>query len=130
MRPANYGVFKGRWQRAWQDTGYSTAGWPEKLLHERHIGALLLPIPAGRVGLAVDDHPELVAEPLFSTGVPSEGADQGEITLGVLTTWLPEYGAGTLLAPPVVEVVGRRGALERRVEDFGLRWDLPAAEGV
>jgi hypothetical protein len=37
----------------------------------------------------VGDHPGGVAEPLFSTGVPSEGADQSEIAL-VLTTWLPE----------------------------------------
>ena len=129
VRPANYGVFKGRWQRAWRDTENSTAGWTKKLLDEQ-ISALLLPIPAGRVGLAVGDHPELVAEPLLSTGVPSEGADQGEITLGVLTTWLPEYGAGTLLAPPVIEVVGRRGPLERRVEDFGVDWHLPVADGV
>ena len=90
----------------------------------------MLPIPAGRVGLAVGDHPEPVAEPLFSTGVPSEGADQSEIALGVLTTWLPEYGAGTLLAPPVIEVVGRRGPLERRVEDFRLGWHLPVADDV
>jgi hypothetical protein len=130
VRPANYGVFKGRWQRAWRDTEYSTAGWPKKLLDEQ-LGALLLPIPAGRVGLAVGDHPELVAEPLLSTGVPSEGADQGEITLGVLTTtWLPEYGAGTLLAPPILELVGRRGPLERRVEDSGLDWHLRVADGV
>jgi hypothetical protein len=78
----------------------------------------------------VGDHPEPVTEPLFSTGVPSEGADQSESAAGVITTWLPEYGAGTLLAPPVIEVVGRRGPLERRVEDFRLGWHLPVADDV
>jgi hypothetical protein len=54
----------------------------------------------------VGDHPEVVAEPLLSTGVPSEGADQSEIALVALTSWLPEHGAGTLLAPPILEFVG------------------------
>jgi hypothetical protein len=30
VRPANYGVFKGRWQRAWRDTEYSTARLAEE----------------------------------------------------------------------------------------------------
>jgi hypothetical protein len=78
----------------------------------------------------VGDHPAVIAEPLFSTGAPPQGGGQNEIVLGLLTTWITEYGEGTLLAPPVIEVVGRRGPLERRVEDFGLDSPLPRPDGV
>ena len=123
VRAASYGTFKARRERAWRGAEYSTAGWPKRLLNEQ-IGALLLPIPAGRVGLAVGEHPSVIAEPLLSTGAPSQGGDHDEIALGLLTTWISTHSEGALLAPPVVEVVGRRGPLERRVVDFGLDWHL------
>ncbi len=85
----------------------------------------------GRVGAAVGVHPICVAEPIFSKGRPGPGG-QDEIVLGLLTNWCRNAAPGVtaLLAPPVVERIGQRGVLDRRVEDFGLTWHLPRADGI
>src|SRR3954447_26941206 len=49
VRMAAYPSFKGGREIAWSGTPYSTATWPEKL-RDSEYAALLLPIPAGRVG--------------------------------------------------------------------------------
>jgi len=130
VRAASYGPWKAQRERAWQRDECTTAGWPKKL-DDAEIAALLLPISAGRVGAAVGTHPICIAEPIFSKGRPGSGG-QDEIVLGLLTNWCrnPSAGVTGLLAPPVVERIGQRGVLDRRVEDFGLTWHLPRADGI
>ena len=76
--------------------------------------------------------PACVAQPVFSKGTPGRGGDRSDIVLGLVTNWWANPGEGVtaLLAPPVVEVIGKRGVVERQVEDFGLEWPLPVADGV
>jgi hypothetical protein len=79
----------------------------------------------------VGTHPVCVAGPIFSKGRPGSGG-QDEIVLGLLTNWCRNAARGVtgLLAPPVVDRIGQRGVLDRRVEDFDLTWRLPVADGI
>ena len=95
--------------------------------------ALLLPISAGRVGVAVGKHPRAIASPIFTSGAPGRhGGDYTDFVLGLVARWVGNPGEGMTarLAPPVIELVGRRGVLERRVEAFGQEWPLAHADGV
>lgn len=129
----SYAQFRAGWTRAWvkQGGGYSTAGWPDALEVGEH-GVLLLPLPAGRVGLAAGRHPRVLASPLFLNGRPPQGRDHLDICVNTLATWLrqPTGNVAPLLAPPVIEVI-QRGRIERRyVESFEAKWPLAAADGL
>jgi hypothetical protein len=131
VRDSGYGSFRAGWTKAWTDEPYSTASWPKKLADSQH-GALLLPLPAGRVGNAVGRYPALAAEPIFGTGTPVAGRGVEDLLRGLLVHWIsnPADGHAARLAPPVIERIGARGVLERTVERFGVEWPLPTADGV
>ncbi len=132
--PEEYPAWKTAWEAAWrkQRASWSTAQWPDAIDRESY-GALLLPISAGRVGVAVGKHPRAIASPIFTSGSPGRhGGDYTDLALGLVARWIGNPGDGVTarLAPPVIELVGRRGVLERRVEAFGQEWPLPHPDGV
>jgi hypothetical protein len=132
--PAEYAAWKAARETAWrkQRASWSTAQWPDAIESDGYA-ALLLPISAGRVGVAVAKHPRAIASPIFTSGAPGRhGGDYTDLVLGLVVRWLgnPGEGVTTRLAPPVIELVGRRGVLKRRVEAFGQEWPLPHPDGV
>jgi hypothetical protein len=122
-----YARFHKGWAKAWRRTDHSTLLWPEAL-GESDFAALLLPIPARRATLAAGSHPAVVADPVLAVGTGLSPAGLEPLVLAAVTEWIarPGDGFGPRLAPPVVEVMGRRGAIDRRVEGFGQDWPLPA----
>lgn len=125
--------FRAGWTRAWvkQGSSYSTGGWPDRLEVGEH-GVLLLPLPAGRVGLAAGRHPRVVARPLFLNGRPPQGRDYIDICANALATWLgqPTGNVAPLLAPPVIELIQRGRVARRFVQHFDAQWPLPNADGL
>jgi hypothetical protein len=65
----SYGAWKRDQERAWRRQGgrYSTASWPAQL-GDDETAVVLLPLDAGRVGLAAGKQPRAVADPVFSCG--------------------------------------------------------------
>lgn len=128
---AGYAAWKADRESAWRKQGgsWTTASWPSSLDADA-FGALLLPLPAGRMGLAAGKHPRPVAAPLFTWGTPREGRYE-DLVLGLVARWTASAveRPTARLAPPVVEVV-QGGRVERRLVDFGLWWPLPAPDGV
>ena len=118
----------------------STAQWSDAIDLESYP-VLLLPMSAGRVGVAVavavavavDKHPRAIASSIFTSGSPRRhGSDSTDLALGLVARWVGNPGKGVTarLAPPVIELVGRRGVVERRMEALGQEWPLPHADGV
>jgi hypothetical protein len=128
-----YGTWKAAWTKAWRNQGakWSTAQWPDTLAADA-FATLLLPVPAGRVGLAIGKHPRVLATPIFTSGPAPEQGSYSDLALGLIAQWItnPADGHSARLALPVLEVIARAGVLERRVEDFGHEWPLPAPDGV
>jgi hypothetical protein len=129
----SYDGFRAGWEKAWcnQNGRWTTRSWLEEL-PDGHVGVLLLPLRAGRVGVAVGRYPRAAADPLFTSGTGGEGAGHLDACLSVLTSWVCRPGAGVTarLAPPVIEVIQRGRVASRTVEDFGQSWPLPVADGV
>src|SRR4051812_41752426 len=130
----SYAELKRSHERAWRRQGgrYTTASWPAQLA-EAEFAAVLLPLGAGRVGVAAGRHPKLVASPIFSCGTPAGGElPYDDLVLGLVARWVANPGDGQTarLAPPVVELVQRGRVIERRVVDFDQRWPLPPPDGV
>jgi hypothetical protein len=129
----SYPAFREARHKAWRREGgvFNTTAWPAHL-DRAEYGVLLLPLAAGRPGLAVGRHPEPVADPVFGTGVPQRRAGFEELPLIAITRWVIDPGQKlpALLAPPVLEVVTRRGVLERRLLGWGLDWHLPTPDGL
>jgi hypothetical protein len=95
---------------------------------------VLVPLAAGRVGVAAGRQPRLGASPIFSHGKPAlaGGAPYDDLVLGLVARWVANPGEGTTarLAPPIIEVVQRGRVVERRVADFDQSWPLPVPDGV
>lgn len=131
--PEGYVTWREAREKAWRRQGglWSAAAWPERL-EDAGSGALLLPLAAGRVGLAVGEQPRAVADPVFMAGTAPRNCSFEDLALGLVTTWATNRSDAVtaVLAPPVLEVVSRRGVLERRVLGWGLEWPLPAPHGV
>lgn len=129
----SYPVWKRDQERAWKRQGgrYSTASWPARL-EDEETAVVLLPLDAGRVGLAAGKRPRVVADPVFSCGVPPSGGSYEDIVLALVTGWVSNPGEGhsARLAPPVAEVIQRGSVVERGVVDFGQQWPLPAPDGL
>lgn len=132
VRAASYPAWRQGWEKSWRkkQTGLSTADWPDSL-DESEVGALLVPVSAGRVGTALGKFPRPVAEPTLIVGHVAEGTDPEDAALAVVAQWFEHLAPpGTISAPPVVEtIVG--GRVDRRwVARFGVAWTLPAADGL
>ncbi len=129
----SYPAWKRDQERTWKRQGgrYSTASWPVQL-GENEIAVVLLPLAAGRVGLAAGKHPRAVADPIFSCGALPSGGGHEDIVLALVTSWVSNPGEGhsARLAPPVVEVFQRGSVVERRLVGFGQQWPLRAPDGV
>jgi hypothetical protein len=131
--PPSWPQWRAEREQAFRRKGqpYSALGWPEELKHGQYAAALL-PVSAGRVGLAVAKHPSLVASPYVAIGAPADG-QLDDLPLGVVARWVsnPAEGQSARLAPPVIEVIQRGRVIERRVETFGTdAWSLPVADDV
>ena len=120
-------------ERAWRKHGgqYGTHGWPKTLTGEQ-IAAVLLPLPAGRVGLSAGPYPRLLASPKFTVGAAGERVLSDDPALSLIATWVstPAPDVAARLAPPVIEVFQRGHIVERRIQTFGISWPLPAADGI
>jgi len=130
----SYAEFTRVHERAWRRQGgrYSTVNWPAQLA-DGEIAAVLVPLAAGRVGVAAGRQPKLVASPIFSRGRPTGGdAPYDDLVLGLVARWVANPGDGQTarLAPPVIELVQRGRVIERRLVDFGQPWRLPTADGL
>jgi hypothetical protein len=134
---SGYGPWREGVERGWRrhnarDPGreLSTVSWPRTLTAD-HVAVLLLPLPAGRVGVAARKA-RPVADPVFSAGVPLVGAPRADPVLELLLTWTqnPSDGTTARLAPPVIEVIVHGKVDERWAETFGLDWSLPLADGI
>jgi hypothetical protein len=92
----------------------------------------LLPLAAGRVGVSVGKYPRVVADPVCSAGRPPDGGTYDDLVLGLVAGWVgnPAPRMSARLAPPVIEVVQRGRITDRRLEDFGTEWPLPAPDGL
>ena len=128
----SYGQWKADRERVWRRQGgkFGTDAWPGTI-ESGAYGALLLPLPAGRVGLAAGKNPRAIASPLFTTGAPPDGRYE-DLVLSVLARWMsnPADGLAARLAPPVIEVVQRGRVVDRRLAGFGIAWPLPAPDGL
>jgi hypothetical protein len=122
-----YRRFRKGWAKAWRREDHSTMLWPESLADDE-FAALLLPLPARRPALAAGRHPVLVGDPLLGLGTGMGPGDFDGLALALVTEWAatPGQGFAPRLAPPFVEVLARRGVLDRRIAGFGQDWPLPS----
>jgi hypothetical protein len=130
----SYDEFRTGRAKAWRKQGqrYDCHAWP-KALDTQGIAALLLPISAGRVGVAVGKHPRVVADPLFSSNHLATSQAPHDICLSLIASWIcnPADGMTARLAPPVIEVIQGGRVQRRAAETFGLDgWPLPLADGL
>jgi hypothetical protein len=130
---SSYGPWKAEREKAWRKQGgrYTTATWPQSIQPDAY-GLLLLPLAAGRVGVSVGKYPQVVADPVCSSGHPPHGGTYDDLVLGLVTSWVgnPAPGMSARLAPPVIEVVQRGRITDRRLEDFAAEWPLVAPDGL
>jgi hypothetical protein len=133
IAPSGYPAFREAREQAWRRQGgtWTTRHWPADLADD-NVGVLLLPLPAGRVGVAAGKHPRVAASPMFTAGRATMESGYHDACLTLLTSWVCQPGPGLTarLAPPVIEVTQRRGLTARAVERFGQPWPLPIADGV
>jgi len=133
VAPQSYEEFRAGWMRAWAKHGgaYSAEKWVRTLAAGEYA-VLLLPLPAGRVGVAVGRHPRAMSRPLFLAGRPPHGRGYSDTCAHALATWLslPTGPVAPLLAPPVIEVIQRGQVEQRYVEEFGAQWPLAQPDGL
>lgn len=127
-----YPTWRDGWARSWQKKRlpWSTASWPAKL-PSTELAALLVPISAGRVGIALGKHPRPVSEPTFITGLVPDDGSTDDLALAITAHWMQHLApAGLCPAPPVVETIVHGKVDERRAVDFGVAWSLPEPDGL
>lgn len=121
------------WRAAWGDAGFATPTiqWPRGL-PTGQTAALLVPLLAGRVGPAIGKHPTPVFEPVLVHALLPEGVGASDLALNVILRWLASRtaGQGALLAPPVLELARGGAIVDRRLETYNVKWDLPAPDGL
>lgn len=125
------------WARGWQ-TAWARAGvrdpkivWPDALPLD-HTAALLVPVPPGRVGLAIGRHPVPQVIPLLAHAFLPGDVDAADFALNLLLHWLDTRpaGASVVLGPPVLEYASSGRVDRRQLETYGQNWPLPAPDGV
>lgn len=130
---ASYKAFKPAHGAAWrsQRLPCSVGAWPDSI-REGELAAVVLPLQAGRVGLAAGKQPKPVAMPFIATGASTRPGDYDDIVLAAVLSWLTSAptGRAVRLSPPVVEEMQRDAVTERRVVEFGRAWSLPRADGI
>ncbi|MBJ7331455.1 MAG: hypothetical protein JHC95_16300 [Solirubrobacteraceae bacterium] len=130
--PRGYPAFRDGWERVWRKKRqpWSVATWPASL-PDGELGALLLPVSAGRVGPALGKHPKALSEPVFLAGRTLEADGPDDLALATVAHWIKHVAAPRLIAaPPVVELINL-GRVDRRwAVDFGVTWSLPVADGL
>jgi hypothetical protein len=132
--PPNYFRWSRGWRKAWQRARFVPAQleWPLSLPEDR-VAALLLPLPAGRVGGALTGFPTPIANPsLVHAALPADVSPH-DLGLNVVMRWIQSRGPAQAgrLAPPVLEQIGPDGVpIARESHTWGVEWDLPAADGI
>jgi hypothetical protein len=128
----------------WERRNPSGVGaWPRRLEPDDYA-LNLWPLPAGRVGRAAGlggdvrkrQPRDILCTPGLTRFNPNE--ENTDMTTGLAVAaaiWLDGIGMKKFqalrLAPPVLEAWAPGGRLiSRTVEDFGLEWSLPAADGI
>jgi len=128
-----YPAWATGWRAAWTKAGVQTPTllWPRGL-PTGQVAALLLPLPAGRVGPAVGRHPSPVFEPLLVHALLPDDVGARDFGLNLILRWLESRadGQGARLAPPVLELTQGGRVTRRALETYGLEWDLPAPDGL
>ena len=134
----HYVAWRAARLRAWKRDGsaWTTSTWPERL-HEPQTAAVLLPQSHGGHWRG---QPAEIAMPLFVTGMAKIARDlEHPYEVHVLTLMLQwaslaadetngsDRFHGALLAPPLVDLIGRRPS-PRVPCDLGLSWSLEPSE--
>lgn len=130
--PRSYPSWRQGWDKAWTKKGvpYSTGAWPSTL-GESEIGALLIPVPAGRVGNAIGRHPRPIAEPTFIVGPSPADAQPDDMALAIVASWMQHLARPPMLsAPPVVELLIDGAASARHIARLDISWSLPEPDGL
>lgn len=128
----SYISWRNNWEKAWRkkQVPWSTASWPPRL-SEGELAALLVPVSAGRVGTALGKYPRPIAEPVLIVGRVADDRQPQDIALAVVAQWLTHTAQeGYLSAPPVTESIVRDRVDARAIVDFGVKWSLPAPDGL
>lgn len=130
--PRSYPAWRAAWDKAWTKKGvpYSTGAWPPTI-GPTEIGALLIPVPAGRVGNAIGKHPKPIAEPTFIVGPSTSDAQPDDMALAIVAYWMQHMARPPMVSgPPVVELLTDGAATDRRIAHLAVSWSLPEADGI
>jgi hypothetical protein len=131
--PAHYAEWRRARERAWKRdrSRWHTRTWPDRLLAPQSAAVLLPQAHGGHWR----GKPAEIAMPMFTTGIPKTGRDiehSYEVhALALLLSWaslaITDAAQTALLAPPLVDLIGRRP--QPRIPcDLGLSWPLPPSE--
>lgn len=130
---ARYPSWARDWQTAWRRVGVRDAKvlWPDALPID-HTAALLVPVPPGRVGLAIGRHPVPQVVPLLAHAHLPADVDATDFALNLLLHWIEGRPAGhpIELAAPVLEYAPTGHVERRHLETYGQRWTVRAPDGV
>ena len=120
-------------ERAWERDGnlYSGPHWPERIPEGELAAVLLMQSHGGHWR----GQPAEIAVPTFSHGVPAPGPDiehpYEPFALALLIGWmklaLADEHQAALLAPPLIDVIGRVPK-PRIPRDLGITWPLEPSE--
>lgn len=131
----HYAAWRKARERAWRADGgkWSTRHWPNRLVSGELAAALLPQSHGGHYR----GQPAEIPTPIFSHSLPVKGGDVEELydplVLGLLAGWmrlaLNDAGRahGALLAPPLVDLVGR-SPRPRVARELGITWPLSPSE--
>lgn len=128
----SYPAWRQGWDKAWKKKGvpYSTGSWPSAL-GEAEIGALLIPVPAGRVGNAIGKHPKPIADPTFIVGPAPPDAKSDDMALAIVAYWMQHMTRPPVVSgPPVVELLIEGNPSARHVARLDISWSLPEPDGL
>lgn len=130
---ARYPSWAREWQTAWHRAGVRDAKvlWPDMLPID-HTAALLVPVPPGRVGLAIGRHPVPQVVPLLAHAHLPADVDATDFALNLLLHWLEGRPPGQPieLGAPVLEYATGGRVERRRLETYGQRWPVRAPDGI